>query len=153
MKTKRETESALNEPDNCLIDVPPKIAPLLVDANAGAEILGVSPPTFYKFIRKNAEIPVVELGSLHRWNRWSLLRLAGKKGEEAIYPDILVDAKIGAVLCSVSRPMFYKLNKLGVTPKPIMTGRTLRWSLLELYDWIEHGCPPRRKQARKQGRK
>ena len=142
-----------NKMENGFIDVPPKVNALLVDANTGAEILGVSLPTFYKFVRRNPETPTIELGSLQRWNRWSLLRIAGKKGEEGIYPDVLVDAKIGAVLCSVSKPMFYKLNKLGVTTKPIMTGRTLRWSLLELFDWIEHGCRPRKKQVKRQGRK
>lgn len=117
------------------------LTPLLVDSNEGARILGISLSTFYKFTRRNEATPMILISSLQRWKRQDLLRLTGKPISYTIVEDFLIDAKIAAILCSVSRPMFYKLNQLGMVPEPILAGRTLRWSIQDIVEWIEAGCP------------
>lgn len=117
------------------------LTPLLVDANEGARILGISLSTFYKFTRRNETTPMILIGSLQRWKKQDLLRLTGKPSDYTIAEDFLIDAKIAAMLCSVSRPMFYKLNHEGMVPEPLLDGRTLRWSVQDIGVWIEAGCP------------
>lgn len=127
-----------------------EVTPILVDANEGARILGIGLPTFYKFTRRNEATPTILLGSLQRWKRHDILRIAGKKIAPLPVPeDVLVDAKTISKLCSISRPLFYKLNQLGVTPEPILDGRTLRWSFHEIVEWIEEGCPQLKTKRRR----
>lgn len=117
-----------------------QLTPLLVDSTAGAGILGISLSTFYKFTRRNANTPMIQIGALHRWKKKDLLRFTAKPVNYIVGEDFLIDVKTAAMLCAVSRPMFYKLNQSGVTPDPILDGRTLRWSYHEIEEWIEGGC-------------
>ncbi len=125
-----------------------RVAPLLVDANQGARILGVSPSHFYKFIRKRGSAPPVMVGSLNMWRRKDILRLIGKPCDTEPPEDILINALMVAELCSISRALVYKLNKLGMMPASVLHGRTLRWDWREIGEWVEAGCPPRKKAAR-----
>lgn len=127
-----------------------ELTPLLVDSTEGARILDVSLSTFYKFTRKNENTPMIEIGSLQRWMKKDLLRFTGKAFSYTVGEDFLIDTKTAAMLCAVSRPMFYKMNRLDMTPKPILDGRTLRWSCQEIVDWIEKGCPNRNAKRRRQ---
>lgn len=122
------------------------MTPLLVDSTEGARILGVSLSTFYKFTRGNENAPMIQIGTLQRWKKKDLLRFTGKAFRCTVADDFLIDTKAAAVLCAISRPMFYKMNQTGVTPKAIFDGRTLRWSCQEIVDWIEAGCPEYRKK-------
>ena len=125
-----------------------QVTPLLVDANQGARMLGVSPAHFYKFIRKRRSAPPIMVGSLNMWRREDLLRIIGAPYDQQPPEDILIDALTVAELCSVSRSLVYKLNSLGMMPASVLHGRTLRWNLREIMEWVEVGCPPRRKAAR-----
>ncbi len=123
----------------------PQFTPLLVDANQGAKILGISLSHFYVFMRKNKTIRPVAVGSLKMWRRKDLSRLTGKPCDQqpGSAEDILIDVvEIGA-LCSISRSLVYKLNDLEMMPEPILDGRTLRWSLQEIREWVDMGCPKR----------
>ena len=125
------------------------ITPLLVDSEQGARMLGVSLTHFYRFMRKQTNAPPVMVGSIHMWKRKDLLRLIGKPCDEQPAGDILIDAKTIAELCSISRGMVYKLNGLGMMPRPAFKGRrALRWDWQEIEEWVEAGCPSRRKAAR-----
>lgn len=84
---------------------------------------------------------MILIGSLQRWRKSDLLRFTGKAVNCIVPEDFLIDAKIAAMLCSVSRPMFYKLNQEGMAPLPIVEGRLLRWSFQDIEAWIETGCP------------
>ncbi len=125
-----------------------RVVPLLVDANQGAKMLGVSPAHFYKFIRKRRSAPPIMVGSLNMWRRRDLLRIIGASDDPQTPEDILINARTVAELCSVSRSLVYKLNSLGMMPASVLHGRTLRWNLREIMEWVEVGCPPRRKAAR-----
>ncbi len=124
-----------------------EVTPLLMDARQGAKTLGVSLTTFYKVMRKSESAPMIQLGSLQRWRKKDLLRFIGKAFRCAVEEDFLIDANAAAILCAVSRQMFYKMSRSGVTPATVLTGRALRWSCQEIVDWIEAGCPePGRKE-------
>ena len=115
---------------------------LLVDAYRGAKILGISVSHFYQFMRRNDSIQTITIGTMQMWRRKDLLRLTGAKNalpQKA--EDVLIDAQTIASLCSISRSMVYKLNDLGMMPKPILDGRTLRWSMEVIEEWIDAGCP------------
>lgn len=126
--------------------------PLLVDSNHGARILGISLSHFYKFMRQNKAVSPIMLGSLFMWRKKDLLRFIGKSGDPQSVKDILIDTQEIAILCSISRSMVYKLNEQRAMPQPLMDGRTLRWSYEAIVEWIDEGCPPRRKQIRKKRR-
>ncbi len=126
-----------------------RVVPLLVDANQGARILGVSPAHFYKFIRKRRSAPPIMVGSLNMWRREDLLRIIGTPCDSQTPEDILIDALTVAELCSVSRSLVYKLNSLGMMPASVLHGRTLRWNLRESGEWVEAGCKCRGKGIRK----
>jgi len=124
--------------------------PLLVDSNHGARILGISLSHFYKFMRQNKAVSPVILGTLHMWRKNDLLRFTGKSIEPEPARDILIDAQEIATLCAISRSMVYKLNEQYAMPKPILDGRTMRWSFQAIQEWIDAGCPGR---AKRKGRK
>jgi predicted DNA-binding transcriptional regulator AlpA len=126
---------------------------LLVDAGQGAKMLGVSVSHFYKFTRKNPLAQPVTVGTLNMWRRNDLLRFSGKHRSGRLFPeDVLVDARKVAELCSVSRGMVYKLNVLGMMPEPILDGRTLRWSIQEIEEWVNAGCPERGEKNQRKGK-
>jgi predicted DNA-binding transcriptional regulator AlpA len=124
--------------------------PLLIDSTQGARLLGVSLTNFYRFMRKQTNAPPVMVGSIHMWKRKDLLRLIGKPCDEPPVDDFLIDAKAIAELCSISRSMVYKLNDEGMMPDAAFKGkRAIRWDFQEIEEWVEAGCPPRRKTKRK----
>ena len=129
-----------------------RVTPLLVDANQGAKMLGVSPAHFYKFMRKRGSAPPITVGALHMWRREDLLRIIGAPYDPQPPEDILIDALAVAELCSISRSLVYKLNKLGMMPVAVLHGRTLRWNLREIAEWVEAGCPQRKEKRRGKGR-
>ena len=55
---------------------------------------------------------------------------------------LLVDAKEAARLLSISKSTLYSCLSAGMLPKPIRFGRSVRWSLEELRNWVRAGCPP-----------
>lgn len=126
-------------------------APLLVDSNEGARILGISLSHFYKFLRKNPNAPAIMIGSLHMWRRKDLLRFIGKSCDSPPAEDILIDAQAVAALCSISRSMVYKLNDQHMIPEPLQDGRILRWSVQAIEEWVEAGCPERGKRRNRKG--
>ncbi len=133
----------------CVMKAGGEMTPLLVDANQGAKMLGVSLSTFYKVMRKSENAPMIQLGSLQRWRKKDLLRFTGTAFHYTIVEDFLIDTEAAAILCAVSRSMFYKMNQLGATPKAVSDGRTLRWNCRETADWIEAGCPNYGKKSRR----
>jgi predicted DNA-binding transcriptional regulator AlpA len=126
-----------------------RLTPLLVDAIQGARMLSVSPSHFYKFMRKRGSAPPIAIGSLNMWRRSDLLRIIGSPCGTEPPEDILIDAMTVAELCSVSRSLVYKLHCLGMMPAAVLHGRTLRWGLREIVEWVEARCPPRRRTVRK----
>ena len=137
---------------NCVADHPDEatvdrnFAPLLVDSNHGARILGISLSHFYKFMRQNKAVDPVILGTLHMWRKRDLLRLTGKSIKPEPARDILIDAQEIATLCAISRSMVYKLNEQDAIPLPIMDGRTMRWSYQAIVEWIDAGCTRRKRR-------
>ncbi len=89
------------------------------------------------------------VGSLNMWRREDLLRIIGAPYDQQPPEDILIDALTVAELCSVSRSLVYKLNSLGMMPASVLHGRTLRWNLREIVEWVEAGCKCRGKGIRK----
>ncbi len=77
-----------------------------------------------------------------------MLRIMGRPYEPQPPRDILIDALAIAELCSVSRSLVYKLNKLEMMPVAVLHGRTLRWNLREIAEWVEEGCPKRKEKRR-----
>ena len=128
-------------------------APLLVDSNQGARILGISLSHFYKFMRDNKTVSPVMVGTLHMWRKNDLLRFTGKAVAPQPVRDILIDAQEIATLCAISRSMVYKLNDQAAMPEPILDGRTMRWSFQAIQEWIGAGCPKRGKAPRNKKRK
>ena len=124
--------------------MPSRIPPLLVDANRGAKILGVSVSHFYVFMRKNAVVQPVVVGSTNMWRRKDIIRFTGRPCDPPVTEDFLVDAQEVAALCSISRSMVYKLKHSGLMPMPFLDGRTSRWSYLEIEKWVDEGCPSRK---------
>jgi predicted DNA-binding transcriptional regulator AlpA len=146
MKGEKRRDHAPGDPGDLL----GRVTPLLVDANRGARIIGVSTAHFYKFIRRRrGSAPSIAVGSLNLWRREDLLRIMDKPRNPKMPEDILIDARTVAELCSISRSLVYKLNIFGRMPVPVLHGRTLRWSLLEIVEWVEGGCKYRGKGIRR----
>ena len=56
---------------------------------------------------------------------------------------LAVDAKTLAGLLGVSKRHVRRMNSAGSLPRPIKLGRSVRWSVAEVNQWIEAGCPDR----------
>jgi len=56
---------------------------------------------------------------------------------------ILISAKETAKRLSISLGFFYSLHNAGKVPLPRKLGRRTLWSVQELKDWIDAGCPTR----------
>ncbi len=65
----------------------------------------------------------------------------------------LVDAKEAAALCGVSVSTWYTLVASGKTPDSVRLGRSVKWRLDELEEWINAGCPARSAWNALSGRK
>ena len=55
---------------------------------------------------------------------------------------LLVDAKEAAFLLSISKSHFFSLLSAEFIPPPIRLGRSARWGVDELRDWVKAGCLP-----------
>lgn len=65
--------------------------------------------------------------------------LLGKVPEDA---GLLIDLRTAARLLCISPRTFERLVALHAAPQPIrLAGRTQRWRLAELLEWVEAGCP------------
>lgn len=56
-------------------------------------------------------------------------------------PPALLTAKEVAALLNVSMRSFWRLKSEGAIPSPIRLGRSIRWALRTINEWIERGCP------------
>jgi predicted DNA-binding transcriptional regulator AlpA len=68
--------------------------------------------------------------------------LLGKLPEDA---GLLIDTKVVARLLSISPRMVFSLDQEEAMPAPVRVGRLVRWSLTEIIEWVDSGCPPRHK--------
>jgi predicted DNA-binding transcriptional regulator AlpA len=61
---------------------------------------------------------------------------------------LAVDAKGAARLLGISVSHFFELRAAGkVGPTPFRLGRSVRYKILELREWVEAGCPGRERWA------
>jgi len=73
-----------------------------------------------------------------------LLALLRELRDVATRPrPIAVRAEEAAELFGVSRATWFRLHAAGLVPKPIELGGAVRWSVRELEEWTDAGCPPR----------
>jgi predicted DNA-binding transcriptional regulator AlpA len=72
------------------------------------------------------------------------LAIAGRHGPPAALPAFLIDSREAARLCGIGKSLFYWLlatERFG--PKPLRLGRAVRFSRIEIEQWIAAGAPPR----------
>lgn len=62
---------------------------------------------------------------------------------ETVTTPQLITAEELAKLMQVSERTLWRLLSGGKLPKPVRIGRSTRWRLAEVNDWIERGCPHR----------
>ena len=55
----------------------------------------------------------------------------------------LLNAKELAKMLSLSKRQIFRLNSCGKIPKPIRIGGSVRWSSIEIADWLAAGAPDR----------
>lgn len=53
----------------------------------------------------------------------------------------LINAEELAKLMDVSERTLWRLLSGGKVPKPVRIGRSTRWRLAEVTEWIDRGCP------------
>lgn len=53
----------------------------------------------------------------------------------------LINAEELAQLMQISERTLWRLLSGGKVPKPVRIGRSTRWRLAEVTEWIERGCP------------
>lgn len=56
---------------------------------------------------------------------------------------MLLAAALAARFLGLSRSAFYRLDKVGLVPRPVRLGKLKYWPRPELRRWVESGCPPR----------
>ena len=61
----------------------------------------------------------------------------------AVQP-MTIDGPTVAKRVGISYPMWRKLCRQDMAPKPIRLGRLCRWSVTIIDRWIEAGCPSRK---------
>ena len=54
----------------------------------------------------------------------------------------VVEARIAAQLCGVSRSTWFALKAAGRIPRPVRIGRRTLWRVDEIKAWLDAGCPP-----------
>jgi excisionase family DNA binding protein len=54
---------------------------------------------------------------------------------------MLITPEETARLLEISERTLWRLLSAGRVPKPVRIGRSTRWRLAEVRDWIERGCP------------
>jgi excisionase family DNA binding protein len=53
----------------------------------------------------------------------------------------LLNADEVAAMLNISERTLWRLLSAGKVPKPVRFGRSTRWRLAEVREWIEGGCP------------
>lgn len=56
---------------------------------------------------------------------------------------LALTAAAAAKLLDISIRHFWKLNATARIPRPVRLGRSVRWQLRELEEWLQAGCPAR----------
>jgi len=59
--------------------------------------------------------------------------------------DGLVNIERVAELLAVSPEHTRRLNELGSMPRPVRLGRSVRWRISDIREWIAAGCPDLRR--------
>ena len=54
---------------------------------------------------------------------------------------MLINAEEVARLMDVSERTLWRLLSAGKVPPPVRIGRSTRWRLADVREWIEQGCP------------
>ena len=54
---------------------------------------------------------------------------------------LLIAAEEVARLMGISERTLWRLLSAGKIPKPLHVGRSARWRLAEVREWIDRGCP------------
>jgi excisionase family DNA binding protein len=87
------------------------------------------------------------------------LRIALLTGKIPEDTGLLIDTRTLAKLLGVSARHVCRLLDEKAIPDPVRLGRSLRWRLAEILEWIEADCPPekvwaqkRQEASRKKGR-
>lgn len=55
--------------------------------------------------------------------------------------SVLLNAEEVAAMLGVSERTLWRLLSAGKVPKPVRFGRSTRWRLTEVKEWIDRGCP------------
>jgi excisionase family DNA binding protein len=53
----------------------------------------------------------------------------------------LLNADEVAAMLGISERTLWRLLSAGKVPKPVRFGRSTRWRLADVNEWIEEGCP------------
>ncbi|MDE2507821.1 MAG: helix-turn-helix domain-containing protein [Planctomycetota bacterium] len=53
----------------------------------------------------------------------------------------LLNADEVAAMLNISERTLWRLLSAGKVPKPVRFGRSTRWRLSDVREWIEEGCP------------
>ena len=61
-----------------------------------------------------------------------------------VLPKLLKAEQLGFVL-NVSETQVRRLDKAGLVPKPLKIGGSVRWDPEDIREWIQAGCPDRRR--------
>lgn len=68
---------------------------------------------------------------------------AGNGGPERAPGELLTVSQVADHL-RVSERTIHRLYRIGMLPQPRRIGRSLRWPVEQIADWIADGCPPQR---------
>jgi excisionase family DNA binding protein len=63
-------------------------------------------------------------------------------------PALLTVKEVAETL-GLSERTVYRLADMGKMPRPVKIGAAVRWRRSELNQWIEDGCPPSPRKAKK----
>lgn len=63
---------------------------------------------------------------------------------------LALTASAAAKLLDISIRHFWKLNATARIPRPVRLGRSVRWQLRELEEWLQAGCPARLEWERRE---
>lgn len=74
----------------------------------------------------------------------SFVLSATDQGSDSAHP-LLVDVNRAAAMCAVSPEHFRRMADSGRAPQPLKLGTSTRWRLAEIVDWVDAGCPDRRR--------
>ncbi len=65
-------------------------------------------------------------------------------------PQLISPAELAAVLC-IGRSKLYEMKSAGQLPRPIKLGRSVRWRLSDIDQWLALGCPSQERFEKMKG--